>query len=190
MSLTPTKDIPLGYQAPDFNLPDTVSGKTFTLNDLRGAKATVVMFICNHCPYVIHIRKKLVEVAEKYENEGINFIAISSNDITNYPDDSPENMKQLANALEFPFPYLYDETQEVAKAYDAACTPDFSVFDENMQCIYRGRFDESRPGNDIPVTGKDLIEVLEAVLDGDDIPAVQHPSMGCNIKWKEGNQPS
>ncbi|NMM50089.1 thioredoxin family protein [Marinigracilibium pacificum] len=189
MALTPTKNIPLGFNAPDFELQDTITGKTFSLNDLRGSKATVVAFICNHCPYVIHIREKLVEIADKYEVEGINFIAINSNDIEKYPEDSPEKMKELATALNFPFPYLFDESQEVAKKYDAACTPDFSVFDENLLCIYRGRFDESRPGNDIPVTGDDLSEVLEAVLSGDDVSQEQLPSMGCNIKWKPGNEP-
>lgn len=184
MALTPTIHIPLGFKAPDFSLPDTVSGNTYTYHDLRGEKGTLVMFICNHCPYVIHVRDELIRIANDYVSKGIGFIAISSNDVLNYPDDSPEKMKELAIDLNFPFPYLYDETQDVAKAYDAACTPDFNLFDSNDICVYRGRLDESRPGKEIPVTGKDLRNAIDALIEGRGIPAKQYPSIGCNIKWK------
>lgn len=184
MALTPTVHIPLGFKAPEFSLPDTVSGNIYSFEELKGEKGTLVMFICNHCPYVIHVREELIRIANDYKNKGIGFIAISSNDVENYPEDSPEKMKKLAVQMSFPFPYLYDETQNVARAYDAACTPDFDLFDANDICVYRGRLDESRPGKDIPVTGKDMRIALDAVLEGKEIPERQYPSMGCNIKWK------
>lgn len=185
MALTETTQIPLGFKAPHFSLTDTVTGKEMTLSDLQGNQGTVLMFICNHCPYVIHVREELIRIANDYQDKGFSFIAISANDIENYPDDAPDRMKSLAHELNFPFPYLYDETQEVAKAYRAACTPDFSVFDEELSCVYRGRLDGSTPGNNEPVTGKDLRACLDAMLEGDQIIKDQVPSMGCNIKWKE-----
>lgn len=184
MALTETIQLPLGFEAPAFSLTDVVTGAMVSLEGLKGERGTVVMFICNHCPYVIHVRQKLVEVARQYQPMGINFIAISSNDITRYPDDSPEKMKQLALEMDFPFPYLYDETQEVAKAYHAACTPDLSVFDASLACVYRGRLDDSTPGNGKQVTGNDLSKSLDALLRGDVPVEPQYPSMGCNIKWK------
>lgn len=185
MARTLTTTIPLGFPAPEFVLPDTVSEKSIHFKDIRGEKGTVVMFICNHCPFVIHIRKELINIANDYKGKGIGFVAISANDVSNYPDDAPEKMKELAESLNFSFPYLYDETQEVAKAYDAACTPDFSVFDKDDICVYRGEMDGARPGNDIPVTGESLRNVLDLLVEGKDVPADgQKPSVGCNIKWK------
>lgn len=188
MALTASNMMPLGTKAPDFNLPDTISQKTLSLRQLSAAhSATVIMFICNHCPFVVHIQKNLVEVANAYQKKGIRFIAISSNDISEYPEDSPEKMREVAQKMHYPFPYLYDESQAVAKAYQAACTPDFYVFNQNMQLVYRGRFDDSRPGKEIPVTGNDLTRALDAILNNAELPQEQHPSMGCNIKWKLNN---
>ena len=184
MAATETLQIPLGFTAPEFNLPDTVSGEHYTFSDLKGPRATVVMFICNHCPYVIHIQSELVKLAKDYLSKGIHFIAISSNDVEKYPDDSPELMKIFAEKNGFIFPYLYDESQAVAKAYFAACTPDFSVFDSENKCVYRGQLDNSRPKNNNPVTGKDIREALDAVLVGIPVNPLQVPSIGCNIKWK------
>ena len=184
MVLTPTTQIPLGFAAPDFTLPDTVSGKDLSLKDLASDKATVIMFICNHCPYVKHVIEGIVELTNDYIPRGISFIAISSNDVENYPDDSPEKMAGEARRLNFKFPYLYDESQEVAKSYSAACTPDFNIFDGNLKCIYRGQLDDSRPGNKIPVSGKDMRTALDALLEGEKISEDQVPSVGCNIKWK------
>jgi len=184
MALTPSEMIPLHTKAPDFSLPDVVSGKTLSLSDLKSPKGTVVMFICNHCPFVKHIQKGLVAVAKEYASQGISFIGISSNDAEEYPEDNPQNMKRIAEALNFPFPYLYDETQQTAKAYKAACTPDFFVFDGNLECVYRGQFDDSRPNNGIPMTGKDLKYALDCLLKGSPVPEDQKPSIGCNIKWK------
>jgi len=184
MAVTPSQMIPLGTKAPDFSLQDVVSGKALNFADLKSDKATVVMFICNHCPFVKHLIREVVNVANQYTPMGISFIAINSNDVEDYPEDSPANMKKLAEELKFPFPYLYDETQEIAKAYDAACTPDFYVFDQSLSCIYRGQFDDSRPGNAIPVTGKDLKAALECVISGEPVPTDQKPSVGCNIKCK------
>lgn len=185
MVLTPTIHIPLGYKAPEFSLPDTVSGKNFSFAELKGEKGTLVMFICNHCPYVIHVRNELIQLTNDYKDKGIGFIAISSNDVENYPEDGPEKMKEIAEKENFPFPYLYDRTQDVAKAYDAACTPDFNLFDANDLCIYRGRLDSSRPGKEIPVTGEDMRSAIETVLRGEKISDRQFPSIGCNIKWKQ-----
>ncbi len=184
MSQTPSNMIPLGSTAPDFELPDTASGLIMSLSDLRSDTATVLMFICNHCPFVKHLQTQLVAVANNYKNKGINFVAISSNDATHYPADAPEFMKLEAETLHYPFPYLYDETQDVAKAYQAACTPDFYIFDANLTCVYRGQFDDSRPGTDIPVTGQDLSAALDAIIAGEPVNADQKPSIGCNIKWK------
>ena len=184
MALTPSNMLALGTTAPNFNLPDTVSGKQISLQDVQGEKGTLVMFICNHCPYVIHVNEELVRLAQDYEAKGIGFVAISSNDVVNYPQDGPEKMKAHASAVGYPFPYLYDESQEVAKAYDAACTPDFYAFDKAGTLQYRGRLDESRPGNNAPLTGTDLRTALDAILAGDAVNSTQYPSMGCNIKWK------
>jgi len=184
MAAVETIQIPLGYKAPEFNLIDTTSGVLRTFSDLSSEKATVVMFICNHCPYVKHIFEQLILLANDYIPKGVSFIAISSNDVINYPDDSPEKMKETAHRFEFPFPYLYDETQEVARAYHAACTPDFSIFNGNDECIYRGQLDNSRPGNDIPVTGIDIRNALDNTLNGLPISSDQIPSIGCSIKWK------
>lgn len=184
MARTPSNMIPLGTVAPDFTLPDAVTGSSFSLQQLKGDTATVVMFICNHCPYVKHINVALVQLANDYMNKDVSFIAISSNDAVNYPDDSPDKMKEQALALGYPFPYLYDETQEVAKLYDAACTPDFYIFDNSLLLVYRGQLDDSRPSNDIPVTGKDMRLALEALLQNTPVSVEQRPSIGCNIKWK------
>ena len=184
MADTPSKMVPLGMIAPDFVLPDTISGENKSLTDLKSEKATVIMFICNHCPFVKHVQKQLVKLAREYQAKGISFVAISSNDVEKYPDDSPQRMKEVAQELGYPFPYLYDESQEVARAYDAACTPDFYVFDKNLKLVYRGQMDSSRPGNNIPVTGKDLREALDNILQGKSVSEDQRPSIGCNIKWK------
>ena len=184
MARTPTTQIPLGFKAPNFNLPDVISDKNISLTDISMKKGLVVMFICNHCPYVIHVMDEIINLANEYLYKGIGFVAISSNDVINYPDDSPSKMKILANEKKFPFPYLYDETQKVAKAYDAACTPDFSVFDKSKNCVYRGQMDDSRPKNDSPNNGKDLRKVLNYLLEDKQIDFEQKPSLGCNIKWK------
>ncbi|AUC77687.1 thioredoxin family protein [Olleya sp. Bg11-27] len=186
MALTSSNPFTLGITAPEFLLFDTITQEKRSLNALKGEKGTVIMFICNHCPFVIHINAMLVGLANRYQQKGINFIAISSNDVGNYPQDGPDNMKQLAKDLNYPFPYLYDVTQDVAKAYDAACTPDFYLFDSQLKATYHGRLDTSRPGNGIPVTGADLIKAMEAVLDNAQPLAAQQPSMGCGIKWKKG----
>lgn len=184
MAATETLQIPLGYKAPDFKLPDTVSGKTVSLDELKSNIATVIMFICNHCPYVKHINKALVQLANDYQPKGIKFIAISSNDVVKYPDDDPVLMKEHAQKEGYPFPYLYDATQEVAKKYFAACTPDFSIFDKDLSCVYRGQLDDSRPGNNIVPNGKDIRNALDAILNNQAVSAIQRPSIGCNIKWK------
>ena len=184
MACTPSNMLPLGTKAPSFSLPDTVSGQNLTLNQIHGQEGTVVMFICNHCPFVKHVFSGIVDLANDYLDRGIAFVAISSNDVENYPDDAPDLMTKVAIELSFPFPYLYDESQEVARAYDAACTPDFYIFDNNKFLVYRGQLDDSRPENGIPVTGKDMRSALEAMSDGKNISATQKPSIGCNIKWK------
>lgn len=184
MTKTVSTMLPLETSAPEFSLTDVVSGKLIGLKSSQNAKATVIMFICNHCPYVKHINKGLTALANEYMKKGINFIAINSNDIKNYPDDSPENMKITATKESYPFPYLFDETQEVAKAYQAACTPDFYVFDSKLLLVYRGQFDDSRPGNEIPVTGNTIRTVLDCLLKEETINIEQKPSLGCNIKWK------
>ena len=184
MARTPSNMLPLGTRAPGFKLPDTVSGKEMDLKSLQGVKGTLVMFICNHCPFVKHVNSELVRLGQAYLPKGISFIAISSNDVENYPDDSPEKMKENARLQGYPFPYLYDASQEVARSYQAACTPDFYLFDSNLDLVYRGQLDDSRPGNGIPVTGADLEGAIRALLSGEPIPADQKPSIGCNIKWK------
>jgi thiol-disulfide isomerase/thioredoxin len=180
-----TTPIPLGFDAPAFELPDLVSGDMKSLEEMKSEKATVIMFICNHCPYVKHVLDGIIKMANDYIPKGISFIAINSNDVENYPDDSPEKMKELAEQKNFPFPYLFDDTQEVAKAYRAACTPDFSIFDGNLKCVYRGQMDSARPGNDKPVTGKDIRAALDAILAGNAVDETQVPSVGCSIKWKK-----
>ena len=187
MALIPSNMLALGTTAPDFSLPDVVSGEVLSLSDLKSDQATVVMFICNHCPYVKHIQSELVKLANDYIAKGVAFIAISSNDIKQYPEDAPDEMKKIARQWNYPFPYLFDETQEVAKRYDAACTPDFYLFDKELALVYRGRLDESRPGRDIPLSGKDIRLALDDILDGNQVSEVQHPSIGCNIKWKSEN---
>jgi peroxiredoxin len=185
MAQTPSNMLPLGTKAPSFSLSDTVSGRSLTLDQIRGAQGTVVMFICNHCPFVKHINAGLVRAAKDYQPRGIAFVAISSNDAANYPDDSPEKMSTTAQQLGYPFPYLYDASQDVARAYQAACTPDLYLFDANLACVYRGQFDDARPGNHQPVTGKDLRAAMDALLAGRPIDPAQKPSVGCNIKWKK-----
>ena len=188
MALTPSNMLPLGTIAPYFELVDTVSNKKTNLHELKSPVATVIMFICNHCPYVKYIQTEIVKLAKEYQAKNISFIAISSNDITRYPDDAPEKMQQNAQQLGFTFPYLFDETQTVAKAYQAACTPDFYIFDKDLKCVYRGQFDDARPGNNIPVTGNSIRTALENLLAGKPINPEQKPSMGCNIKWREAEQ--
>ncbi len=185
MAATNSSMMPLGTTAPDFNLPDTVTGSLFTLQNLKGERGTVVMFICNHCPYVLNIKQQLIDIAIKYKQQGINIIAISSNDIENYPQDAPDKMKQLMAEWGNPFAaYLYDESQDTAKAYQAACTPDIYVFGADLACIYRGRPDGATPKNDVPLTGKDLRNALDNLLAGQPASQEQIPSIGCNIKWK------
>jgi peroxiredoxin len=183
MALTPSTMLPLGTLAPDFRLPDT-NGKTVALADFKSAPALAVIFICNHCPYVKHIRATLAEVAREYQKRGVAFVAINSNDVENYPADSPENMALEVKQIGYTFPYLYDETQAVAKAYNAACTPDLYVFDQHQKLVYRGQFDGSRPGNGVAVSGEDLRSALDAILAGKQVSPHQKPSIGCNIKWK------
>lgn len=188
MALTPSTMLPLGTAAPDFRLPDT-AGKIVSLADFKGAPALLVAFICNHCPYVIHIRAGFTQFARDYAPKGLAIAAISANDAAKYPADSPAKMKEEAKAAGYIFPYLYDETQAVAQAYRAACTPDFFLFDAQRRLVYRGQFDDSRPGNGAPVTGRDLRAAVDAVLAGKPVPENQKASMGCNIKWKPGNEP-
>lgn len=183
MAQTPSNMLPLGTKAPDFELLNTVDNNVKNLNQLRGKKATVIVFMCNHCPFVKHINKELSATAKMYQNTGVNFIAISSNDVENYPQDGPHLMQQLAKEEDFIFPYLYDENQETAKAYDAACTPDFYLFNKDLKLEYRGQFDDSRPGNNISVTGLDLKNAINAVINDRSVDIDQKPSIGCNIKW-------
>ncbi len=184
MAATPSTMIPLGTKAPGFRLLDPVTHAYTLLDDIKSDKATVVMFICNHCPFVKHINDGLVAIASDYIPQGVSFVAINSNDAENYPEDAPDKMAEQARALGYPFPYLFDETQEVAQAYHAACTPDFYVFDGDLQCVYRGQFDDSRPRNSAEVTGRDIRNALDAVLAGQPVNPEQIPSIGCNIKWR------
>ncbi len=180
--------LPLGTQAPEFRLPDP-SGKLFSLADFKRAPALLVVFMCNHCPYVKHIRSGLAKLARDYGPRGVAMVGINSNDVANYPEDSPARMAEEARSAGYAFPYLYDETQAAAKAYHAACTPDIFLFGPDQRLVYRGQFDDSRPGNSVPVTGKDLRAALDAVLAGKPVPPNQKASIGCNIKWKPGNEP-
>ena len=190
MAKTPSTMLPLGTKAPPFALKDAVSGDTFALDDFSGCHGLLVMFICNHCPYVIHLRDHLANLTAEYRAKGIGVVAINSNDVEKYPDDSPEMMREEVKKVGYKFPYLFDADQSVAKAYQAACTPDFFLFDENRRLVYRGQYDDSRPGNDKAVTGKDLRQALEAVVSGDPVGTEQVASIGCNIKWKPGNEPA
>lgn len=184
MARTPSNMLELGTLAPNFSLINTVDEKVLSYDAIKGINGTVVMFICNHCPYVKHVFEGVVSLAKDYQSSGFGFVAISSNDVINYPDDAPSLMQKTAADQGFTFPYLYDESQEVAKAYDAACTPDFYLFDASQRLVYRGQMDDSRPGNGIPVTGKDIREALDATHLGKAVKTLQKPSLGCNIKWK------
>ncbi len=188
MALTPSTMLPLGTIAPGFHLPDT-DGKTVSLADFKGRPALLVLFLCNHCPYVVHIRDGLAQLAREYMTRGVGIVGINANDEIKYPADSPQKMKAEAKAAGYVFPYLFDATQKVAKSYRAACTPDIFLFDKDQRLVYRGQFDDSRPDNQQPVTGKDLREALEAVLGGQPPLKIQRASIGCNIKWKPGNEP-
>lgn len=185
MARTESNMLPLGTKAPDFYLQDTLSGKKLKLSDIYGEKATVIMFICNHCPYVKHLVREIARLAKDYADQPVGFAAISSNDVQAYPEDSPIQMKRFAEENHFTFPYLYDESQETAKAYQAACTPDFYVFDHRLELVYRGQFDDSRPGNSLPITGRDIRTSLDATLMGMKTYKTQKPSVGCSIKWKD-----
>lgn len=189
MALVESNMLPLGTTVPSFSLPNVITNKMESLEKLKGKKGTLVVFSCNHCPYVVHLLDAFVAFAKENKARGIASIVISSNDVENYPADHPDLMRELALEKDFSFPYLYDEDQLVAKAYDAACTPDFYLLNTANKLVYRGRFDASRPGNDIPITGKDLQHAIDAMLKNDPIPEKQYPSMGCNIKWKAGNEP-
>ena len=184
MTRTLSNMIPLGTKLPDFTLPDVVSGIFFSTGELDGAMASVIMFICNHCPYVKHVNAGLVQLAKDFESKGVRFVAVSSNDVENFPEDSPDKMKVNAIALGYSFPYLYDESQEVARQFDAACTPDFYIFNKEKKLVYRGQLDDSRPSLTIPVTGKNVRDALDQVLKGFPVSELQRPSIGCNIKWK------
>lgn len=179
----------LGTPAPDLRLPDVVSGKAVNLETFAGKKGLLVMFICVHCPYVVHVRDELARIGRDYAGKSMGIVAISANDVREYPEDAPPNLKRMAEQLGFTFPYCYDETQETAKAYTAACTPDFFLFDEERKLVYRGQLDDSRPGNGLPLTGRDLRAAMDAVLEGKSVDPSQKPSIGCNIKWKRGNEP-
>ncbi|UCG53240.1 MAG: thioredoxin family protein [Candidatus Latescibacterota bacterium] len=186
---TPSTMLPLGTPMPTFSLTDAVTGKTVTGTDNAGSRATLVMFICNHCPFVKHVMDEFGRLANDYLPQGVGIIAINSNDKENYPQDAPDRMKELVADKGWQFPFLFDENQDVAKIFRAACTPDFFLFDGERRLVYRGQLDDSRPGNNIPVSGKDLRAALDAVLSGELVPANQKPSVGCNIKWKPGNEP-
>ena len=189
MALTPSNMLPLGTQAPDFSLPDT-RGRQVSLASFADRPLLLVAFICNHCPFVKHIRKQFAALGNEYQDKGVGVVAINANDTEAYPDDNMENMRREVEAAGYRFPYLLDESQQVAKAYDAACTPDFYLFDRQRRLIYRGQFDGSRPKNDVPVTGEDLRAALDAALKDRPISGDQQPSIGCNIKWKPGNEPA
>ena len=184
MSLTPSNMFPLHKKAPSFNLMDVTQKKKFDLNDLKGEKGTLIVFICNHCPFVIHLLEHLTKFADRIKSKGISTVAISSNNIKNYPLDAPDKMYELSKKYNFSFPYLYDPSQKIAKAYDAACTPDFYLFDEKIELVYRGRYDSSRPKSNIPISGEDLENAALNLLNKKPISEKQFPSMGCNIKWK------
>jgi len=189
MALTPSTMLELGTTAPGFSLPEPATGKTVRLENFSDARALLVVFMCNHCPYVRHLKAPLAAMIREYQPRGLAAVGISANDVETHPDDGPDKMAEEAAAQGYSFPYLYDADQSVAKAYRAACTPDFFLFDSERQLVYRGQFDDSRPGNDLPVTGDDLRAAIDAVLSGEVINADQKPGMGCNIKWKSGNEP-
>lgn len=189
MALTASTMLPLGTKAPDFQLPDVVSGEMISPKTFADKKALLVAFICQHCPFVKHVKHEIARIGKDYADQEVAIVAISANDVANYPGDSPENLKKMAQELAFNFPLCYDESQETAKAYTAACTPDFFLFDAEQKLVYRGQLDDSRPGNDRPVTGKDLRSAIDGVLASKEVSADQKPSIGCNIKWKPGNEP-
>ncbi len=189
MVATASAMLPLGTEAPDFALPDT-TGALVSRDDFAGRQALLVMFVCNHCPYVRHVGEEIVRIGREYAARGVGIVAISSNDVAQHPEDGPGPMAEVARTMGLTVPYLYDETQAVAKAYQAACTPDFFLFDRDRRLVYRGQLDGARPGNDVPVTGRDLRAALDAVLAGEPVPEPQLPSLGCNIKWKPGNEPA
>ena len=188
MAATASTMLALGTHAHDFHLLDS-AGRPVSRDDFAGRAAILVMFLCNHCPYVQHVAEEVVRLAAEYQTRGVAVVAVSSNDVAQYPEDDPARMAEVATAMGFTFLYLYDETQEVAKAYHAACTPDFFLFDSDLRLVYRGQLDGARPGNGVPVTGHDLRAALDAVLAGRPVPEPQLPSLGCNIKWKPGNEP-
>ena len=188
MSRTPSTMLELGTDAPDFDLPDT-DGRRVTLESLAGAPGLLVVFLCNHCPFVVHIREQLAGFSREYSERGLAIVGINSNDVANYPDDAPARMAEEKRSVGYAFPYLFDESQSIAKAYKAACTPDFFLFNRDHRLVYRGQFDDSRPDNGRPVTGTDLRAAAEAVLAGTEVPGDQRPSIGCNIKWKAGSAP-
>jgi peroxiredoxin len=188
MVMTASTMLQLGTSAPGFSLADT-EGKIVSLNDFKDAPALLVVFMCNHCPFVKHVLKVMVKLIKEYQQKGVAVVGINSNDVDNFPEDRPEMMAKIAKEMGFTFPYLYDETQEAAKAYHAACTPDFFLFDKRRRLVYRGQMDDSRPGNNVPVTGADIRAALDAVLANKKVSDRQKPSMGCNIKWKQGNEP-
>lgn len=190
MSLTPSTMLDLGTKAPDFQLPDVVSGEPISLETFADQEALLVMFICQHCPFVRHVKQELAQIGKDYGPKGLGMVAISANDVDNYPDDAPGKLKEMADDLGFTFPFCYDETQETAKRYTAACTPDFFLFDRDRRLAYRGQLDDSRPSNELPVTGKDLRSAIEKVLAGEPVSPEQKPSIGCNIKWKPGQEPA
>ena len=189
MVKTESTMLPLGTSAPDFTLEDVISRKTISLDTFKGKKGLLVMFICQHCPFVKHVEEQLGQIGHDYVDKGIGILAISSNSIDSHPQDSPENMREQVERARFNFPYVYDATQEVAKRYTAACTPDFFLFDSDFKLAYRGQLDDSRPGNNLPVDGKDLRAALDNIVNGDSIPEAQKPSIGCNIKWVPGQEP-
>ena len=190
MALTPSTMLALGTPAPNFQLPDVVSGKTISLDTFAGKPALLVMFICRHCPYVEHVKHELAKLGRDYAGQDVGIVAISANDAAGYPDDAPDKLREMARELTFTFPYCHDETQDTAKAYTAACTPDFFLFDAGRALVYRGQLDDSRPGNGKPVTGRDLRAAIDAVLAGTPVSPDQRPSIGCNIKWKSGRTPA
>jgi peroxiredoxin len=189
MVKTPSRMLPLGTEAPAFSLPEPKTGNTVSLSDFADEPALLVMFLCNHCPFVKHVREGLAAMTKEYAEKGVGIVGINANNPETHPDDSPEKMVEEAADAGYGFPYLFDESQEVAKAYRAACTPDFFLFDGDRKLVYRGQMDGSRPGNDVPVTGADLRAAMDAVLEGRPVPEDQTPSVGCNIKWKPGNEP-
>jgi peroxiredoxin len=184
MARTPSSMVALGSAAPDFSLSDVITGRTVTRKDVAGPKGMLAMFICRHCPFVKHVQEELAKLGRDYANSGVGMVAISANDESTHPEDSPENLAAMAKELGYSFPYLFDRSQDVARAYDAQCTPDFFLFDAKGHLVYRGQLDDSRPGNGIPVTGKDLRAALDALVAGREVPREQRPSIGCNIKWK------